>query len=578
MRRRASTMLTLVLGLTLSLGAAPARADHTDPDQPLVPLVGDPLGGGLALGAGTWDHIRHFAPNPGSDVKFFTKDGEIWSSSGTLGQGNEGFVGQRILRLTDGGQVDPTWVADHGSAHCQLNTSVTGLQHDQAFAPRTNPRIMVDSTDALGRCHDTGGGGLEIVDVSGLGQEGFEVREIHLIRHRGLSHTVTADPVRPGIFYNNGSDFNTPNIWIDIVDARSCMKPGTLAQKRNRCRPTVHRLSWEAHPEWSQRRDTNGNLVAGTQTSCHDITANGRRLYCAGLNATLIFDVRALFGSGNRIRGPALPCTIIDGTNTSAKVTDCNVAGPGSPSIPADPYFLGSFNHPGITQANNNLETPADEGVSISHESDPSPDQRWLFVTDERGGGVVPPGASCSPGVDNPFGNGGIHVFDITNPASIHYAETTSGDKAIWRGDAIVPAPTFCDVHVIEHIPDEQRIFMAYYSQGIKILDYEVDGQGRFSFTETASFTLPEVNSWTAQPFKIVDNQDGTRTYFLYSSDIQRGIDILSWTGPTHPIQKASGGSVRRSMAVGDLALLVVGLGGLPVAARFGRRRRAARA
>ncbi|MPZ92629.1 MAG: transcriptional regulator [Actinobacteria bacterium] len=31
-----------------------------------------------------------------------------------------------------------------------------------------------------------------------------------------------------------------------------------------------------------------------------------------------------------------------------------------------------------------------DEGVSISHESDPSHDGRWMFVTDERGGGVVP--------------------------------------------------------------------------------------------------------------------------------------------------------------------------------------------
>ncbi|MGH2767313.1 MAG: hypothetical protein ACRDKA_15645, partial [Actinomycetota bacterium] len=427
----------MALGLTLVLGGSPARADHTDPTQPQVPLVGDPLGEGLALGEGSWDHIKHFVANPGSDVKFFTMGGDIWASSGTLGQGNQGFIGQRILRLTEDGEVNPTWIADHGSAKCQLNTAVTGLQHDQAVTPATNPRLMVDSTDALGRCHDPSGGGLELIDISELGQEGFEVRETHLIRFRGFSHTVTADPRRRGIFYNSTSDSNTPNLWIDVVDARSCLVRGTLEEKRDACRPSVYRLSWEDHPEWSQRRRPDGTLEPGTATACHDITTAGSRLYCAGLNATLIFDVRGMFGRGNTINGQALSCPIIDGTSTGAKVTDCNVAGPGTPELATGWRFLGSFNHPGRPpgQQNNNLETPADEGVSVSHESDPSPDGRWLFVTDERGGGVVPPGASCSPGVDNPFGNGGIHVFDIGDPSNIHYAETVDGDKAIWRGE-----------------------------------------------------------------------------------------------------------------------------------------------
>ena len=580
MRRPASIVLTSVLGVALALGGSPASADHTDPTSPLVPLVGDPLGLGIARGAGTWEHITHFGPNPGSDVKFFTKGGDIWASSGTLGQANEGFVGQRILRLTDGGEVSPQWVADHGSAHCMLNTSVTGLQHDQAVTPRTNPALMVDSTDALGRCHDTPGGGLELIDISGLGREGFEVREIHLIRFRGLSHTVTADPQRRGIFYNSTSDSNTANLWIDIVNARTCMaRSGTLEEKRDACRPDVYRLSWEDHPEWSQRRRPDGTLEPGTATACHDITLVGSRLFCAGLNATLIFDVRGLFGGpGSRINGDPLQCPIIDGTATGAKVTDCNVAGPGTPQLATGWRFVGTFNHPGRPpgQQNNNLETPADEGVSVSHESDPSPDRKWLFVTDERGGGVVPPGASCSPGVDNPFGNGGIHVFDIRDPRNIEYAETTDGEKAIWRGEEIVAAPAFCTVHVIEHIPDEQRIFMAYYSQGIKVLDYEVDDQGRFTFTETASFTLPGTAAWTAQPFKIVDNGDGTRTYVLYSSDIQRGIDILSWTGPTNPVGTAPRARPR-SLATADAGLVALGLLGLPLAALIGRRRRAAR-
>jgi hypothetical protein len=41
----------------------------------------------------------------------------------------------RIIRLTNGGEVTPEWVADHGSAACApANQSVIGLQHDAAVA------------------------------------------------------------------------------------------------------------------------------------------------------------------------------------------------------------------------------------------------------------------------------------------------------------------------------------------------------------------------------------------------------------------------------------------------------------
>src|SRR5918999_31854 len=77
-----------------------------------------------------------------------------------------------------------------------------------------------------------------------------------------------------------------------------------------------------------------------------------------------------------------------------------------------------------------------------------------MFVIDERGGGVVPPGSSCAPGIDNPYGNGGAHAFDVSDPANVRYAKTPTG---------------------------EQRFIAAYYSQGIKIVDYFVDGQATSS-------------------------------------------------------------------------------------------------
>lgn len=575
-RRLFSSLLIAMASAGLVLIGGPASADHTDPNTPLAPTETVPPPEFLTTGEGTWEYIDGFAANPGSDLKFFTKGGDIYASSGTLGQNNVDFVGQRIVKLVDDGQVQPVWVADHGSAACTLgSTGVTGLQHDAAVTPATDPNLLVDTTDASGRCHDSSGGGLELIDISGLGQEGFEVRELHLIRHRGFSHTVTADPRRTGIFYNSTSDSNTANLWIDIVDARSCLGTGTLDAKREACRPTVYRLSWENHPEWSQRRRLDGTLEPGSESACHDITIVGSRLYCAGLNATLIFDIGKVFGRGNSVRGTALPCTLTTGTKTAAMVTDCSQAGPGSP-LATGYKFLGTFNHPGRPpgQANNNLEVPSDEGVSVSHESDPTPDAKFLLVTDERGGGVVPPGASCTQGLDNPYGNGGIHVFDIRDPANIQYAQNSEGDKAIWRGEVVLSSESFCTVHVIHQVPDEARLFMGYYSQGVKILDYSVNRRGQWTFNEVASAVLPESNTWVAQPFLIQDNGDGTRTYFIMTSDIERGIDILTWTGPTRPLKSGTGGSSMSSMAAGDASLLVLGLVILPAAARLGRRRR----
>ena len=141
--------------------------------------------------------------------------------------------------------------------------------------------------------------------------------------------------------------------------------------------------------------------------------------------------------------------------------------------------------------------------------------------------------------------------------------------------DAVVPAETFCDIHVIERVPGEQRLIVAYYTQGIKIVDYYVDSQGRVQFRERSSFTLPNANTWAAEDFKIVNNANGTRTYYLAADDIHRGIDVVSWTGRPNPIgsqapASGSGGTAMNLGMLGAAALL------LPGAALWGRRRRIA--
>jgi hypothetical protein len=326
---------------------------------------------------------------------------------------------------------------------------------------------------------------------------------------------------------------------------RSCFGSSSWSLKRRQadCRPQVYRINLA--DRWTQQRDQNTGELEPGSASCHDITYDRGRLYCAGLNATVILDVSGLLNRSGAVKGTPLPCPVVDGTRTDAKVTDCGTMGPGRTEEATGWRFLGTFQHPGrdcgppgtdVRTCNSNNQVRSDDGVSVSHEADPTPDRQFMFVTDERGGGVVPPGSSCAPGIENPFGNGGAHAFDISDPSNITYATTPQGRKSVYISDAVVPAETFCDIHVMEQVPGEQRFIAAYYSQGIKIVDYFVDDNGDLQFEEKASFTLPNANTWSAEDFKIKDNADGTRTYFIAADDIHRGIDIVSWTGRPNPM------------------------------------------
>jgi hypothetical protein len=543
--RRLARLATAVTATALVAAAGfPAAADHTDPGAPLATIadLGDES---TKTGDGTWTHIANFGGTTGTDLEFFHRDGVLYASGGQLGQASNVSVGQRILKLVEDGEVKPTWVADHGSAHCSPdNTSVTGLQHDTQIAQRKGVTLLTDTTDAVGRCHDPEGGGIEIIDVSSVTEKSPRPREVHLVRFAGFSHTHTVDRRHPWIVFNNSSDFADRN-WIDVMDMSSCFGETKWSDRRRRgaCRPEVSRI--QLRPKWTMQRDsTTGELEPGSAT-CHDITFRGGRLYCAAINATVILDVRDLLNGKGEVRGPSLPCPVVEGTGTGAKVTDCSGMGADREERAKGWRFVGAVNHPGrdcgppgsdVRNCNSNNNVPSDQGVAVSHEADPSHDRKLMFVTDERGGGIVPPGASCTPGIENPVGNGGAHAFDISDPSDIDYAKTPGGEKAVYISDAVVPAETFCDIHVMERVPGEQRFIAAYYTQGIKIVDYFTDDQGRVSFREVASYTLPNANTWAAEAFKITRNDDGSKTYYIAVNDIHRGIDVISWTGDPNPI------------------------------------------
>jgi hypothetical protein len=617
MRRKAlgaaSAAATLAVAAA-AYGAHPATFDHP------VPTFAQPAPLSSAVNAGgtnaEWELVTTIPTgNPHSDLDFFTRGGETFLSAGTLANGpNAG--GQTIVQLTQDGAVDPTYVTGHPSASCLSgSTSVTGLQHDVEAAPKgtalpqqSNPfvvtrdtELLVDATDAGGRCHDQGNfgfgqlgtvpnGGLEYIDVT----DPANPKEIALTTHIGNAHTVNVDPKRPHIAFDVtqdgvtvGEDGKRANETsgnaldgFEVIDMSSCMNfpPGTTIEtKRQRCRPEVYRY------RYPEARMAASHTYPDALQSCHELEIYpDDRIACASITSTILFDVSGAFDdrgtpndySDDRPRGTPLPCRVRESSSasepfrTAAPIVDCvstdedlstaelNVSGwlkLGAPSLEGV-RWLGTVPHMGFQSTDQIVNVPYDatEDIVAAHESELSNSGRFVFTSDERGGGVLPAGATCTPGADYARGNGGIHAFPVSKfstatPLSAEashalWAKDSEGDRAVYRTPIRTqPQGAFCTAHVFQQIPGQNRIFMGWYSQGTDVVDYTENADGTIDFKQAAYFTPENANTWTSHVFKVQANQDGTFTYWGATADgilpgTGRGaIDIYKVTLPPPP-------------------------------------------
>ncbi len=219
-----ATAVCLVLP-TASLAGHGLKLDHAVPFTPgQAPPAGFQSGGDGAK----WEFLATIPTgNPQSDLDFFTQGGNTFASVGTLAIGpNAG--GQTIVQLTANGKVTQDslqYISSHPSATCVSDPSAAlGLQHDVEATPKGNTmlnstnrhavrkdtQLLIDATDASGRCHDQGAGGiadappggLEIIDVTDVANP----VEIGLVSHIGEAHTINIDPKRPHIVYSVTSD------------------------------------------------------------------------------------------------------------------------------------------------------------------------------------------------------------------------------------------------------------------------------------------------------------------------------------------------------------------------------------
>jgi hypothetical protein len=561
-----------------------------------------------------WEHVASIPTgNPHTDIDFFTQGGETFASVGTLATGPNG-GGQSIVKLTENGQVTPSspkFVAGHPSATCISNPSAAlGLQHDveatpkgnallnatNAKAVRTDTQLLIDATDQRGRCHDSTEfgletqprGGLELVDVTNIANP----KEIGLTSHIGEAHTVNVDPKRPHIAYAVTSDsigvdaagkranetpggsqrFNLDG--FEVIDMSSCMyfpKGRSIIEKRMACRPKVYRYRYPSAQ--IALGHTNQSSIYG----CHELEVYANdRLTCGSGGALIMFDMSGAFDNrgtatplDDRPRGTPLPCRVRGSLSnppfkTGALVTDCvdgmgegtedlsipNWLASGAPSL-AGVRYLGSVHHQG-RNATGQVTFPSTEEIDFDHEAELTASGRYLLATDERGGGVTPPGATCLPGADNTEGNGGVHAYDVsklqkTMPTTVTkawepYARQSDGTKAIYRAQVRTkPQGTVCTAHVMHQIPGQNRIFMAWYSQGTQVIDFTENRDGTLDFKEAGWFIPSNANEWVSAVFKSQKNADGTFTYWGATGDFNLGeagrntIDVYRVTLPAPP-------------------------------------------
>jgi Ca2+-binding RTX toxin-like protein len=358
----------------------------------------------------------------------------------------------------------------------------------------------------------------------------------------------------------------------------------SVAEKRAACRPEVFRYRYPTtETSVGHTLKTGSNAVFG----CHETEIYPNDLLtCGSGNALIELDLTSAFNrngtpddfTDDKPVGTPLPCQVRPSTSlppfaSGATITDCvDGLGPGTDDLTIAPWLAGgapslegvgwngSIYHQG-RGAGSAVDPAFDstQDIDFNHEAELSATGNTLIATDERGGGVTPPGASCAPGADNTAGNGGVHFYDAkalttTPPASAEeafnaYLKTPEGGKAIFRVPVRTqPQASLCTAHVFHQVPGQNRIFMSWYSQGTHVIDFVEEGNGTIRFEE-AGYFIPELaNEWVSAVFSSQQNANGTYTYlgaagdFLLSGSGRSAIDVYKVTLPPPPLAATGAG------------------------------------
>lgn len=172
-----------------------------------------------------------------------------------------------------------------------------------------------------------------------------------------------------------------------------------------------------------------------------------------------------------------------------------------------------------------------DPSIHFVHQADPvaltrgdGTTRELLIVTDEQDGGA--PNGNC-PG-------GGLHVYDITgaNEADPRKLGTWFIDDRRAQGQGA------CTSHVLRIYPEQGLATIAWYLDGVRVLDIsglaEVEGSpdaqaygDGIGLRELGWYAFDNSDTWSFKTNRI--SSDGS--FFGYGNDINRGLDVYRFEG-----------------------------------------------
>jgi hypothetical protein len=174
-----------------------------------------------------------------------------------------------------------------------------------------------------------------------------------------------------------------------------------------------------------------------------------------------------------------------------------------------------------------------DPSINVVHQSDPvtltredGSKRTLLVITDERAGAAA--SVEC-PG-------GGLHIYDITGEL-----EEAPAKIGAWFIDSVAAQEgTVCTSHVLRMYEEQAMMTIAWYSQGVRVLDISglADYEGTPADTamgdgvgmkEIGSFVFPDSDTWSFKTNKIRRNG----SFFGYGNDLVRGFDVYRFDGST---------------------------------------------
>ena len=187
------------------------------------------------------------------------------------------------------------------------------------------------------------------------------------------------------------------------------------------------------------------------------------------------------------------------------------------------------------------LQRLVDPEVTISHQAEPSFDRDTLVVTDEFRGGQDAPACGQTaeatesplppvPSAGDPGDVGAIHFYALGGDGRV------LGGVDGKLGTFNLPAQQNeggCTVHVFWQAPAQDRLVTAWYGRGVRVVDFADPTAPR----ELGWYIPTGANMWAAKPHR----------GYIFTGDINRGFDVLRYTGEGWPAGAGAAEEQRRA-------------------------------